>query len=150
MASTLETVDRAGAAFSIEPRFPFWDKRLAEFCLALPPEQKLRNGWNRWVMRRAMNGILPREVQWRGRKTDVHPAFEHGLRAFERERLGEVIMRDGAVVEEYVDLPALREIYRQFVARAAAPDEVNAMWRAACLGLWLRRAGLTLPSMERR
>jgi asparagine synthase (glutamine-hydrolysing) len=142
MVHTLEVVDRAAAAFSIEPRFPFWDKRLAELCLAMPPEQKLRHGWNRWVMRRAMNGILPREVQWRGRKTDVHPAFEHGLRAFERDRLEEVIVRDGAQVAEYVDARALRDIYRQFEAGAVAPDEVNAMWRATCLGLWLRRAGL--------
>ena len=35
MSDILEVLDRAAAAFSIEPRYPFWDRRLVEFCLAL-------------------------------------------------------------------------------------------------------------------
>src|ERR671939_805838 len=54
----LEGLHTAAGAFSLEVRFPFWDIRLLEFCLALPPEQKLHDGWNRMVMRRAMGGIL--------------------------------------------------------------------------------------------
>ena len=50
----LEVLDKAAAAFSIEQRYPFWDKRLVEFCLAIPAEQKLNNGWSRMIMRRAM------------------------------------------------------------------------------------------------
>jgi asparagine synthase (glutamine-hydrolysing) len=34
MPFTLEVLDRTAAAFGIESRFPFWDKRLVEFCLA--------------------------------------------------------------------------------------------------------------------
>ena len=40
----LEVLDKAAAAFSIEQRYPFWDKRLVEFCLAIPAEQKLNKG----------------------------------------------------------------------------------------------------------
>ncbi|NJO66017.1 MAG: lasso peptide isopeptide bond-forming cyclase, partial [Richelia sp. RM2_1_2] len=54
----LEVLDKAAAAFSIEQRYPFWDKRLVEFCLAIPSEQKLHKGWSRMVMRRAMTNIL--------------------------------------------------------------------------------------------
>jgi hypothetical protein len=35
-------------------RYPFWDKRMIEFCLSLPPEQKIKKGWTRMIMRRAM------------------------------------------------------------------------------------------------
>jgi asparagine synthase (glutamine-hydrolysing) len=31
-----ESIDPVAAAFSIEPRYPFYDRRLVEFCLALP------------------------------------------------------------------------------------------------------------------
>jgi len=61
--STLEMTDRAAAAFSLEPRYPFFSKRLVEFCLSLPPQQKLHQGWTRMVLRRAMTGILPPEIQ---------------------------------------------------------------------------------------
>jgi hypothetical protein len=40
--SPLEILDYASGVFSIEMRYPFWDKRMIEFCLSLPPEQKLR------------------------------------------------------------------------------------------------------------
>src|SRR3989442_1386598 len=43
----LEIADKASAAFCVDARYPFYDKRLAEFCLALPAEQKLFNGWTR-------------------------------------------------------------------------------------------------------
>ena len=59
MPFTLEVLERAAAAFGIEPRFPFWDKRLVEFCLALPPQQKVHGGWTRIVLRRALADILP-------------------------------------------------------------------------------------------
>jgi len=50
------------------------------------PEQKLHRGWS-GNARRAMDGILPSEVQWRGAKSNITPSFDHGLLAFERERL---------------------------------------------------------------
>jgi len=44
-------------------------------------------------------GILPEEVQWRGAKSNMAPSFDHGLLAFERERLEEVILKDPGVIE---------------------------------------------------
>lgn len=142
MPYTLETLDKAAAAFSVELRFPFWDKRLVEFCLAVPPWHKLNKGWNRMVMRRAMAGILPREVQWRASKTDMHPGFEYGLRTFESARLEQIILNDGRAIEDYLDMPLLKEVFYRFVASEATVDEVNTMWKAVSLGLWLRYSGL--------
>ena len=142
MPGTLELLDRAAGAFSIELRFPFWDKRLAEFCLSLPPEQKLHQGWNRMVMRRAMAGILPSEVQWRGGKTNMAPSFDRGLLAFERERLEQVILEDPSAIQEYVDVAALRQAYHRYVSQKATEGDVLAIWRAVSLALWLQRTGL--------
>jgi len=141
MPFTLEVLDRAAAAFAIEPRYPFWDKRLVEFCLALPPEQKVHRGWTRMVLRRAMAGILPVEVQWRGSKSNLGPSFEHGLLTYERERLDEMILRNPGIVEKYVDITALREAYRRFILGKATED-VLVVWKAVSLGLWLQHKGL--------
>jgi len=43
------------------------------------------------VMRRAMSGILPEEVQWRGAKSNM-AQFRPRAASFERERLEEVIL----------------------------------------------------------
>ena len=59
----LERHDRVAAAFSIEARHPFFDKRLVEFCLALPWHQKIRKGWPKAILRQAMTGIIPEAVR---------------------------------------------------------------------------------------
>jgi asparagine synthase (glutamine-hydrolysing) len=141
--NALELADRAAAAFSLEPSYPFFDRRLMEFCLALPPEQKLHQGWTRVVMRRAMTNILPVEVQWRTTKANLSPNFKRRLFDCERERLDEVILNDPQVIQEYVDLPALRAAYHRYLSQPTSDDDALAVYGAVTLALWLRRTGLT-------
>ena len=43
---------------------PFLDHRLVNFAISLPVEQKVRNGWSKYVLRQAMSE-LPDEIRWR-------------------------------------------------------------------------------------
>ncbi len=137
-----ELADRNATAFSMEERDPFSDKRLVELCLALPPEQKLHQGWNRIVFRRAMAGILPEEIRWRGGKGSNSAAFTHGLLKFEAELLEEVIMKDAEGIEAYVDIAALRETYHRYLSEKNRDDEMR-VWTVVTLAQWLRHTDLT-------
>ncbi len=57
--------DRNSMAFSIEARVPFLDYRLVEYSFAHASRQRIRNGWTKWVLRQAMNGVVPDEIIWR-------------------------------------------------------------------------------------
>ena len=59
-----------GARHGIEYRYPLLDRRVIEFALGLPPEQFLRGRWSRWLMRFALDRVLPPEVCWNRRKQD--------------------------------------------------------------------------------
>ncbi|MCC5637196.1 lasso peptide isopeptide bond-forming cyclase [Nostoc sp. CHAB 5844] len=137
--TVLELGDQCAAAFSLESRHPFMDKRLIEFCLSLPPDQKLNQGWSRLVMRRALNGILPQQVQWRGGKTDMTPNFQRGLLHFDRLLVDEVITSDASNIQEFVDLNSLRRSYRRLVSKTEVTndDEIVPVWKAVTLALWL-------------
>ena len=56
--------DRNSMAFSLEMRSPFLDHRLVNFALSLKPEFKLRNGWSKYIIRKAFPE-LPHSVRWR-------------------------------------------------------------------------------------
>jgi len=56
--STFEMQDKILSNFFIEPRSPFFDKRLIEFCYAIPNEMKFRLGWDRYIQRVSMQDIL--------------------------------------------------------------------------------------------
>jgi asparagine synthase (glutamine-hydrolysing) len=140
---TFELADRAAAAFSIEPRYPFFDRQLVEYCLALPPDQKLRDGWTRVVLRRAMTGVLPDEVCWRAGKANLGVNFRLRMLDQDRAVLEDVIVRDPGPLEPYVEVGALRQAYRRYADRQSAGDaDALAVYGAVTLGLWLRaRAG---------
>ena len=142
MSSALEKLNKTAGAFSMENRFPFWDKRLVEFCLALPANQKLHQGWNRMVMRRAMEGILPKEVQWRGGKADMTLSVEQGLLTFERERLEKTILRNSEIIADYLDTTGLHEAYRRFTLRSGTEEDGLTVWKAVSLALWLQSSVL--------
>jgi asparagine synthase (glutamine-hydrolysing) len=140
-AYTLEVADKASAAFGIEARYPFFDRRLMEFCLAIPAEQKLAHGWNRWVQRRAMQQILPPEIQWRPRKGNLGPNFYHRLWDFEHERLEAVAVRGVPELEPYVNPDAMRTAYREYAGnRSRGQGECLQLFAAVNLALWLRAA----------
>ena len=138
----LEMADKAAAAFGVEPRYPFFDRRLMELCLAMPATQKLGGGWTRLVMRRAMRGILPEEVRWRAGKANLTPNFTRRLVAQDRSLLEEVVHGDPSVLEEYVDIPALRRTYDRYVSQPTSERDALSVYSAVVLALWLQKAKL--------
>ena len=105
-----------------------------EFCLALPPEQKLQQGWPRFVLRKAMKNILPEEIRWRVGKSNLGANFDRSLLVFERDLLEEMLLKNSKAIEEYVDISFLQESFQKGVA--------NAVWPAAILAIWLRQTQL--------
>ena len=57
--------DRVAMANSIEGRFPFLDHRLIEFANRLPPQLKLRGLTEKYLLKKAMAGLLPEAVRRR-------------------------------------------------------------------------------------
>jgi asparagine synthase (glutamine-hydrolysing) len=58
----LTKVDRMSMAHSLETRVPLLDHKLVEFAASIPPEMNLRNGVTKYVLKRAMSGILPERI----------------------------------------------------------------------------------------
>jgi asparagine synthase (glutamine-hydrolysing) len=132
---SLEVADRAAAAFGIEPRNPFYDRRLVEYCLALPASQKLHHGWTRIVLRRAMAGVLPEAVRWRPGKSNLSPNFRHVFTTFERGRLQR--MAEGLpALAPYLDSGAARALAARYLAQPAGRDEMG-VWNMLTLAEWL-------------
>ncbi len=139
----LEVFARTAAPFEVEPRYPFLDRRVMEFCLSLPGDQKLSQGWDRVVMRRAMEGLLPSEIQWHAKKQDLTPNFN--LRLLDsRDLLHDVIVREPDVLEPFIDIDALRATHDRYLddPRRRTQDSFAVFW-AAVFALWLRHSEIS-------
>jgi asparagine synthase (glutamine-hydrolysing) len=140
----LEVLSKGGAAFFIEPRYPFFDKRLVEYCLSLPGEQKIRKGWTRMVMRNALRGMLPEEVRWRPGKTNMGLNFSHVFLAFERARIEDVVLYNPRGIEDYVNIDKIREAYSRVKAKTSAQCDLVTIWKVVTLALWLQQTRVSV------
>ena len=69
----LTKVDRTSMAVALEAREPLLDHRLIEFCATLPPKLRLRGGEGKWLMKKALEPWLPREILYRPKMGFVTP-----------------------------------------------------------------------------
>jgi len=60
----LHILDRYTTISSLESRAPFLDYRLVDYVLNIPACYKIRNGWDKWLLRLAMDGLLPEKIRW--------------------------------------------------------------------------------------
>jgi asparagine synthase (glutamine-hydrolysing) len=69
--------DKNSMANSLESRVPFYDHVMAEFIFNLPIDQKIKHGWNRFVYRNAMKGLMPEKNRLRRSKIGfTNPEWE--------------------------------------------------------------------------
>jgi asparagine synthase (glutamine-hydrolysing) len=61
----LKAEDRNSMAHSIEARVPFTDFRLVDYVFSIPAVYKIHHGWTKWLLRLAMQDLLPAQIVWR-------------------------------------------------------------------------------------
>lgn len=132
----LEKVDRATMAASIEVRVPFLDNDLVEFCMRLSGPQKVSLGRKKWLMKKALKGVVPDYVLY-GKKTGfgvpygswlrdaLKPLFFDELNSFQGRNPG---VLDGAVIQE---------IYKDHVSRRR--ERSFLLWKILNLMIWANR-----------
>lgn len=64
----LTKVDRASMAVSLEVRAPFLDPRIAQFAASIPLEYKLKGSKGKYILKKAVENLLPKEILQRPKK----------------------------------------------------------------------------------
>jgi asparagine synthase (glutamine-hydrolysing) len=84
----LVKVDRMSMATSLETRAPFLDTEVMELAFSMPGSLKIRDGERKWVLKRAMRGVLPDRILHRKKQ-----GFSIPLKNWLRHEL-QPLMRD--------------------------------------------------------
>lgn len=133
--------DRMSMANSREIRLPFLDYRLVELLAPLPIDLKLRDGWTKWVFRKAMEGDLPAGTVWRKDKRGFsNPQSEWLKNEYRDYVLG--MMRKPMLVSEagFVDQPALLRRYEQYCRQPSGKGPIGfwEVFNPLALEVWMR------------
>lgn len=132
----LMKVDKMTMAHSIEARAPFLDHKLIEFVVALPREYKIKGLTGKYILRKAMEGILPQEIVERKKRGFLIPLdkwLESGLKGYTNE----VLLDDSSFSKNFLGNEMLCRLFRP--QRGLRRIEYNILlWRLLIFEIWYR------------
>lgn len=144
----LVKVDIASMATSLEVRCPLLDRDLVEFAVALPTALKIRGGERKYLLKKAMEGIVPAKNMYRRKQ-----GFAVPIGAWLRGDLGtyaaEILLSPRAISRGYFRPDAVAELVRQH--RVGHADHTHRLWALLMLELWHREfADAAAPALASR
>ena len=127
--------DQMSMAASIESRVPFLDHPLVEFASRLPQRLKLRGVTTKYVLRKAMRGVLPAEVLSR-RKMGFPVPVGRWLRGEHQPVIDHLVLSERALARGLFRPESLRELVAQHLQGERNHSE--RLWSLINLELWFR------------
>jgi asparagine synthase (glutamine-hydrolysing) len=134
----VERYERVAAACGVETRHPFLDRRVVEFCMRLPDSQKLRDGWPKSILRRAMAGYLPETVNWRYGKQHLgeYLTLAYAKRTYPEIR--QTLLRGRDTLAPYIRLDEVEKSLDTYELRGD-PEVFWRLYETAHLANWLQQ-----------
>ncbi|HLY20541.1 MAG TPA: asparagine synthase (glutamine-hydrolyzing) [Bryobacteraceae bacterium] len=125
--------DQMSMACSIESRVPFLDHHLVEFSSTVPDRLKLRGGVAKYILKRAVEDLLPRDIIYRKKM-----GFPTPLRQWLMEQAADALIAQlhdrAGLLAPYLNFTYLDDLLARH--RAGLEDATDRIWRLLNLQLW--------------
>jgi len=134
--------DRMSMAFSREIRLPFLDSRLIDLLLRAPDDYKLRGGWTKYALRKAMQPMLPPEICWRKDKQGFSNPQGEWLKQELRGSVLDAFSAESLISRKgIIDSGSLTRRYERYCRQAADSGMIwyREIFAPFSLELWMRR-----------
>jgi asparagine synthase (glutamine-hydrolysing) len=131
----LNYMDKAGMAYGVEVRVPFLDHDLVAFASQLPVNMKWRGREGKYLLKKAMEPMLPREVVYRP-KTGFGAPLRRWIRNELREVVEDVLSPAAIGDRGLFDASGVRALID--ADRAGRVDGAYAIFALMAVELWCR------------
>jgi len=131
----LVKVDRASMACSLEVRSPFLDTAVVEFASRLPARQKLRRLTTKFLLKRALRGLLPDRILHRRKKGFGVPVGAW-IRGPWHDLFREVLAPDRIARQGLLNPQTVTHLLSEHLA--GTHDHRKKLWNLFVLQMWHR------------
>ena len=101
MPHLLRYEDRNSMRHSIETRLPFIDFRVVETALSIDNKYKIKDGWTKYILRKTVDTILPKNIVWRKNKFGFEAPTKSWLNSIETEMKESI--KNSNIINEITD-----------------------------------------------
>src|SRR5258706_9949109 len=133
LVELLKKQDRMSMACSIESRVPFLDHPFVEFATSVPDHLKIRGRTQKYILKKAVEDLLPREIIHRKKMGFPTPLRQWLLDPRADPLFAALRSRDGFLAS-CLDLRHVETLIDQH--RAGVHDATDRIWRLMNLQLW--------------
>lgn len=133
--SVLMKVDKMSMSCALEVRVPMLDHRLVEFMATVPGRWKLCGLQTKAIFRKALEGILPERIIYRGKQGYSLPV-KHLLRGQLRDYMVR-ILNESPVIRENLNMPFVRQLIQEHLAMTHNHNHV--LWGLMNTAIWHRQ-----------
>ena len=141
----LEKVDRSTMAASLEVRVPFLDHDLVDYAVSLSGNSKMPFGRKKWLLKRALKGVVPDEVLFGPKKgfsvpygywlrTSLRPLFFDHLAQFARRQPGVLNIRH------------IENLFSRTMT--GLQDHSSLLWKTLNLLIWANSTNIVLAEQS--
>ncbi len=134
--SLLRYEDKNSMANSLESRVPFFDHKVVEYIFNLPIDQKIKFGWNRFIYRNMMKGIIPDKNRLRRSKVGfTNPEWEWIER--KADKFNEIFSSEKFKSREFWDADQVLKEFNETLEGKRKGDYLI-FWRFFITEMWMR------------
>ena len=131
--------DRMSMSASVESRVPFLDYRLVEFAFSLNDSDKIYKGITKYIIRNAMNNVLPSSIVNEKIKLYFNGPIDIWLRGSLKPIVNTILMEGDPFISEFMN----PKQFRPLIMRVLDPnyfDDWDEMlvWRMLIAEAWMR------------
>lgn len=129
-----EKVDKSTMANSMEVRVPFLDKDLTEYVLSLPSSLKTKNGVQKYLFKKAMEGVVPNEILY-GSKKGFSVPYGFWLRTSLKNYFLSQISTNEA--RKYINEEEVKSMFKLHEQEKGNFDFL--LWKTLILCIWINK-----------
>jgi len=133
LSELLRKQDRMSMACSIESRVPLLDHRLTEFSAGIPNDWKIRGKEGKFIVKKAVEGLLPDSIIWRTKMGFPTP-IKNWLQGETLTDIRQFVLSEDGLAHQYLDRDAIRKLFEQY--ESGKSDCTDRIWRLLTMQMW--------------
>lgn len=132
----LMRIDKMGMAHSLEARVPFLDHALVDFCFDIPGPAKVRGGETKYLLKKAITGLIPEHLIYR-RKMGFDAPMMQWLQGDFGRRVEQDILASQLLQRDFFDVEYIKALFR--TVRSGRANVTQQIWSLYNLVRWYDR-----------
>ena len=129
--------------YGIEERYPFYNREVIEYCINISPKLKNKDGHSRYVLQKAVEGIVPEKIRTRTTKSNLGHALCKGYTDKDQSIIQKQLDNPNPLIKKIININDLKKSWndllnnpRKYATRSTIPSRI---FSYTVLNYWLNK-----------